>query len=307
MKKVHFAAIDIGSNAVRLLIKYVNPEEAPERFTKVQLLRVPIRLGEDAFTAGKISLQKRKQMVHLMKAYADIMAIYEVQDYRACATSAMREASNARKLLCDVWKASKIKIEIISGEEEAQLVSGHRQEYFAPDDSPFLLVDVGGGSTELNLFVGGESSFSVSFNIGTIRMLEGMVLPEEYHRFDEAVLHIAEKYPHCRVVGTGGNINKLVRLGKNSISTARHRFLFATDLHAVYNELYNLSLEERMRRYNLKPDRADVIIPAAQIFIRVVDRLEAEGVSVPTSGLADGIIEYLYRRHCDALLAKQAF
>ncbi|KGN73707.1 exopolyphosphatase [Porphyromonas macacae] len=294
MDKVNYAAIDIGSNAVRLLIKSVNEPDAVEPLSKVQLLRVPLRLGGDAFTKGKISKKKSKQLISLMKAYKEIMSIYDVKEYRACATSAMRDSSNGKKLVEEIREKTGIAIEIIDGEEEARLLSDDRVEKITAWGGHFLYVDVGGGSTELNLVSEGQLEWSKSFNIGTVRLLSGMVNPAEKEAFIQFLEKVSAKYPEVNIIGTGGNINKLIRLAAPDRCTGQINLLPAEKLHSITEDLKSYTAQQRMARYNLKPDRADVIIPAADIFISIVDHLKAPGVLVPISGLADGIIDSIY-------------
>lgn len=294
MDKVNYAAIDIGSNAVRLLIKSVNEPDAVEPLSKVQLLRVPLRLGGDAFTKGKISKKKSKQLISLMKAYKEIMSIYDVKEYRACATSAMRDSSNGKKLVEEIREKTGIAIEIIDGEEEARLLSDDRVEKITARGGHFLYVDVGGGSTELNLVSEGQLEWSKSFNIGTVRLLSGMVNPAEKEAFIQFLEKVSAKYPEVNIIGTGGNINKLIRLAAPDRCTGQINLLSAEKLHSITEDLKSYTAQQRMARYNLKPDRADVIIPAAEIFISIVDHLKAPGVLVPISGLADGIIDSIY-------------
>lgn len=294
MSKVHYAGIDIGSNAVRLLIKCVNEPEASELLSKVQLLRVPLRLGEDAFVKGRIGKKKSRQLISLMKAFRELMDIYEVADYRACATSAMRDASNGTELVDTIRERTGIAIEIIDGREEAELISSDLiGTSLANEDDTFLYVDVGGGSTELNIVRGRELLHSRSFNIGTIRQLSGRVDPKELAAFTDYIRTCHGQYPGLQVVGTGGNINKLLRL---STPTEREsHFVPLPALESVYTELSRYTSEERMIRFRLKPDRADVIIPAAEIFLLVGRTLSASGIIVPTKGLSDGIVESVYR------------
>ncbi|KGN98667.1 exopolyphosphatase [Porphyromonas macacae] len=294
MDKVNYAAIDIGSNAVRLLIKSVNEPDAVEPLSKVQLLRVPLRLGGDAFTKGKISKKKSKQLISLMKAYKEIMSIYDVKEYRACATSAMRDSSNGKKLVEEIREKTGIAIEIIDGEEEARLLSDDRVEKITARGGHFLYVDVGGGSTELNLVSEGQLEWSKSFNIGTVRLLSGMVNPAEKEAFIQFLEKVSAKYPEVNIIGTGGNINKLIRLAAPDRCTGQINLLPVEKLHSITEDLKRYTTRQRMARYNLKPDRADVIIPAADIFISIVDHLKAPGVLVPISGLADGIIDSIY-------------
>ena len=293
--KIHYAGIDIGSNAVRLLIKCLNDESSEELLSKVQLVRVPIRLGEDAFMKGRIGKKKSKKLISLMRAYKELMEIYDVSNYRACATSAMRDADNGLELVQVIEEQVGIKIEIISGREEAQLISQDLINGADIDsEATFLYVDVGGGSTELNIVRHGELLQSHSFNIGTIRQLSGKVEQEEVRLFESYLAQIKESYGEVQVVGSGGNINKLLRLGAPA-ERAKVNFLKYTNLQNVYDELVKYTSEERMIRFRLKPDRADVIIPAAEIFLLVGRIICCEKIIVPTKGLSDGIIESIYK------------
>lgn len=293
--KIHYAGIDIGSNAVRLLIKCLNDESSEELLSKVQLVRVPIRLGEDAFMKGRIGKKKSKKLISLMRAYKELMEIYDVSNYRACATSAMRDADNGLELVQVIEEQVGIKIEIISGREEAQLISQDLINGADIDsEATFLYVDVGGGSTELNIVRHGELLQSHSFNIGTIRQLSGKVEQEEVRLFESYLAQIKESYGEIQVVGSGGNINKLLRLGAPA-ERAKVNFLKYTNLQNVYDELVKYTSEERMIRFRLKPDRADVIIPAAEIFLLVGRIICCEKIIVPTKGLSDGIIESIYK------------
>ncbi|WP_298524104.1 Ppx/GppA family phosphatase [uncultured Porphyromonas sp.] len=291
MGKSHYAGIDIGSNAVRLLIKCLNEPGSAEPLSKVQLVRVPLRLGEDAFVEGHISKKKSKQLVSLMKAYRELMEIYEVSAFRACATSAMRDADNGEELVEKIYEKTGIKIEIIDGREEAQLISSDLIRSLSGEhEETFLYIDVGGGSTELNLVRGSQLIESRSFDIGTIRQLSGMVRDEVRDSFRAYVQHLKEIYGTLRLVGTGGNINKLLRLGAPS-ERANICSLPVASLHAVADELRQYTPVERMLIFRLKPDRAEVIVPAADIFLLVADITEASEIIVPTKGLADGIVD----------------
>ena len=291
MSKSHYAGIDIGSNAVRLLIKCLNEPGSSELLSKVQLVRVPLRLGEDAFTEGRISKKKAKQLVSLMKAYSSLMEIYEVTAWRACATSAMRDAENGQELVQRIYEKTGIKIEIIDGKEEARLISADLMRSLAGrDGDPYLYVDVGGGSTELNLVRGAELIESRSFDIGTIRQLSGKVRDEERNSFGDYVRTLRSTYGTLRLVGTGGNINKLLRLGAPS-ERANVNSLPVESLQRVADELRQYTPEQRMQLFRLKPDRAEVIVPAADIFLQVASITEATEIIVPTKGLADGIVD----------------
>lgn len=293
-EKKHYAGIDIGSNAARLLIKCKDKEhDSCGNLSKVFLLRVPLRLGEDAFTKGYIGKKKSKRLFHLMQAYKHLMELYEVEAYRACATSAMRDASNGAELVDYIQNNIGINIEIISGQEEAQLTSINLISNSSLDPAEvFLYVDVGGGSTELNLLHRGKLISAKSFDIGTIRQLSGKVSPLQMEQFTTYLKDIRSSYKQIQVVGSGGNINKLLRLGTPKDSATPH-YLSQDKLRSIYDELCRYDTEERMRRFDLKADRADVIIPAAEIFLLVGDTLQTEGVIVPTKGLSDGLIESL--------------
>lgn len=296
MEKKHYASIDIGSNAVRLLIKCYNGESSGELMSKVQLIRVPLRLGGDAFTEGKIKKKKVRKLLHLMKAYKHLMEIYEVEAYRACATSAMRDASNHKEIVEMIYQETGLLIEVITGGEEALLLSDSKVEELIDNPSKtFLYCDVGGGSTELNLVREGQLLESQSFNIGTIRLLNERVSLEEWERFKSYLAEIHERYPKLCLIGSGGNINKLLRLGAPS-ERGRVNFLSLEALREVVVALRGISPEERILRYQLKPDRADVIVPAGELFLLVLEELSLEGIIVPTKGLADGILDSLLRR-----------
>ena len=288
---VTYAAIDIGSNAVRLLIKQLESPEAPH-FTKVLLLRVPLRLGFDVFSTGRISEKKEKNMVRLMKAYRNLMRIYDVSDYRACATSAMRDAANGPEIIRAIEKKTGIRIEIIDGQEEARMIYNNHIEYMKGRKGNFMYVDVGGGSTEINLLSDGELVCSRSYNIGTVRILNEAVKESEWQRLGKDMKDLVLSYPGINLIGSGGNINKLIKLvrGKDS----RYSRMTVQSLHELYGKLKEMTVEQRMEEYAMKPDRADVIVPAAEIFLTIARLVKADFVHVPVIGLADGIIDSLY-------------
>ena len=291
---VTYAAIDIGSNAVRLLIKQLDSPEAPH-FSKVLLLRVPLRLGFDVFSTGRISEKKEKNMIRLMKAYRNLMKIYDVSDYRACATSAMRDACNGPEIIRAIEKKAGIRIEIIDGQEEAKMIYNNHIEYMKGRKGNFMYVDVGGGSTEINLLADGELVCSRSYNIGTVRILNGAVLESEWGRLAKDMKDLSQSYPGINIIGSGGNINKLIKLVKTR--DPRHSRMTVASLHELYDRLKDMSVEERMEEYSLKPDRADVIVPAGHIFLTIADTVGADYIYVPVIGLADGIIDGLYTRN----------
>ena len=287
---VTYAAIDIGSNAVRLLIKQLESDDKP-LFSKVLLLRVPLRLGFDVFALGRIS-KKEKNMIRLMKAYKNLMKIYGVSAYRACATSAMRDAENGPDIIKAVEKKTGIKIEIIDGQEEARMIYNNHIEYMKGRKGNFMYVDVGGGSTEINLLADGELVCSRSYNIGTVRLLNGAVSESEWQRLGKDMKDLVLSYPGINIIGSGGNINKLIKLVKGRDS--RHSRMTVASLHELYDRLKDMTVEERMEEYAMKPDRADVIVPAGKIFLTIADITGATYIYVPVIGLADGIIDGLY-------------
>ena len=293
MKKVNYAAIDVGSNAVRLLIKGLNREAASpdERFTKELLLRVPLRLGFDVFTLGKLSDAKAVKLKRLMKAFRQLMKIYEVADYRACATSAMRDAKNGDDLLKKIEKDTGIHIEIIDGKEEAAIIYNNHLEYLGDRKGNYLYVDVGGGSTEVNFLTNGELVYSASYNIGTVRMLSNAVEESVWNELKNDLAHLSELYPDINIIGSGGNINKLFRMAEQK--DKKRQCMTVATLRELYAALNSLSVEERIRQYKLKADRADVIIPACEIYLTIARIIKAENIFVPIIGLSDGIIDKL--------------
>lgn len=292
-----YAAIDIGTNAVRLLIKKVKEDEdlVSKQLSKVLLLRVPLRLGFDVFSSGIVSDVKAVKLRRLMKAFRQLMKIYEVTEYRACATSAMRDAKNGKSVIKKILKDTGIDIEVIDGQEEARTIYNNHVECMEDSVGNYIYVDVGGGSTEINLMVNGELVKSYSYNIGTVRMLSNAVKEEAWQQMKEDLTQLAAEYQGINIIGSGGNINKLYRLaGKKDKKKLR---LPVTSLQALYNELKPLTPEQRMEAFSLKADRADVIIPAAEIFLTIAGIVKAEYVHVPVIGLADGIIDDLYAKN----------
>ena len=288
-----YAAIDIGSNAVRLLIKQLEDDERP-LFSKVLLVRVPLRLGFDVFSEGRISSKKEKNMVRLMKAFRQLMKIYDVEDYRACATSAMRDSENGREIMRAVEEKAGIRIDIIDGQEEARMIYNNHVEYMKGRKGNFMYVDVGGGSTEINLLSDGELVCSRSYNIGTVRILSEVVAESEWKRLKSDMKDLAISYPGINIIGSGGNINKLFKIVKSKDN--RYSRMPVSALREIYDELKPLTVGQRMEKYALKPDRADVIVPAAEIFLTIAEITGAGFIYVPVIGLADGIIDGLYQK-----------
>lgn len=290
------AAIDIGSNAARLLITDVieYPDGKPE-FIKTVLVRVPLRLGFDVFEKGEISTKKIEQLCKTIKAYRLLLDVYGIKHIKVCATSAMRDATNAPVVLQRVKAETGVSVNVISGEEEATLIyENHVADYMDSGES-YLYVDVGGGSTELTFFSDGALVFKKSFNIGTIRILKGQVRDEDWEEMKDFLRQKTRGHHHVTAIGSGGNINKVFNLSKRKEGKPLHLDL----LKEYYKEFGELSLAERMQRYRLREDRADVIVPALQIYINAMRWSDAEEIYVPKIGLADGLIHTLYDEVCE--------
>lgn len=295
MGKVNYAAIDIGSNAVRLLIKSIDREAVQEKkIKKVMMLRVPLRLGFDVFSIGELSEKKADKLRRLMKAFRQLMKIYDVDDYRACATSAMRDARNGRTIIKKIEKDTGIRIEIIDGQEEARMIYNNHIECMEDRLGNYMYVDVGGGSTEINLLTNGELVWSVSYNIGTVRMLSNAVKEGTWQQMEEELMKVTEGVAAINIIGSGGNINKLFRLTDKKDKKLQR--LPVSSLQTVYDVLKPLTPEERVEAFSLKQDRADVIVPAAEIFLKIAEVVHAEYIYVPVIGLSDGIIDNLYAK-----------
>ncbi len=289
---MRLAAIDIGSNAARLLITDVieGPQQVPE-FIKTVLVRVPLRLGFDVFDKGEISPIRVEKIIKTIKAYKLLLEVYEVKHLRACATSAMRDARNSTEIIKKVKAETGIKIEIISGQEEASLIyENHIAENMNSEES-YLYIDVGGGSTELTFFSDGKLIFKESFNIGTIRLLKNQVSEANWDEMKEFIRTKSKGYHHVTAIGSGGNINKIFSISNRKEGKA----LTLELLRDYYKEFSNLSLQQRISLYKLREDRADVIVPALLIYINVMRWAETEEIYVPKIGLADGLIHTLYQ------------
>ena len=288
---MRLAAIDIGSNAARLLISDVisGPLAKPE-FLKIILVRVPLRLGFDVFERGEISPQKSDNVIKTIQSYKLLLEVYGVKHLKACATSAMRDASNGKEIIQKVKAETGIDINIISGQEEASFIyENHFAEGLTMDES-YLYIDVGGGSTELTFFSDGKLVFKESFNIGTIRLLKNQVSEAAWDEMKEFIKTKTKGFHHVSAIGTGGNINKIFSISKRK----EGRPLPLDLLRDYYKEFSNLSLSQRMSLYKFREDRADVIVPALLIYINVMRWADADEIFVPKIGLADGLIQTLY-------------
>lgn len=285
------AAIDIGSNAARLLIsEVIEPKKGKPEFTKLNLLRIPLRLGMDVFTNGEIGPEREKMVVDSMKVFSDLMKIYGVEHYRACATSAMRDAKNGLKIRELVKKTSGIEIEIISGDEEASLVYENHVAEGLDKDFSYLYIDVGGGSTELTFYENGKMKYKNSFNIGTIRLLNNLVTEDHWKDMKEEIRKNINSKKTVVAIGSGGNINKVFSMSK----TKDGKPLFLSGLKNTYKELSLLSVTERMAKHNLREDRADVLVPALEIFTKVMTWSDINKIFVPKISVADGLIHQIY-------------
>ncbi len=294
MKIIKFAAIDIGSNAIRLLFTNVIERNGESYLKKSSLIRVPIRLGADTFINQLISPKKEEKMVNAMIAFRKLMDVHEVQSYRACATSAMREASNGAQLIKRITKEADIKIDVISGKEEANIIFSNKFTSILDANKNYLYVDVGGGSTEITLFSGGVAHFSCSFNVGTIKILKNCVPLNEFIRIKECLLDICSSKDNIELIGSGGNINKLFKYA----SPREERTLSYHELKDIHSLFSSMSYDDLMINYDMNPDRADVIIPAATIFLSIMEWANSSVIQIPKIGVSDGIIHQLYQEYC---------
>lgn len=285
---MRYGAIDIGSNAVRLLIAEVDPETKPIQFKKETLIRVPLRLGDDAFISRHISKHKAESMVKTMQAFRNLMEVYRVSDYKACATSAMREADNGAAIV-EACKKVGIDIQIIDGGKEAEIIYNSYLQAKMEPNKTYLYIDVGGGSTELSLFSDGALVGSRSFNLGTIRILDNQDRPEVWEDMKYWVREKTKKHKNLYGVGTGGNINKLSQIANDRADKP----ISYAKLNAIYQHLNSYSLKDRIQILGLKQDRADVIIPAAEIFLTIMKVGRLKNIFAPRVGLVDGIIQTL--------------
>ena len=292
MKIKKYAAIDIGSNAVRILVTNVVSYKKKTVFLKNALVRVPIRLGQDAFTNGKISDKNIKRMIKSMKAFKLLMEVHGVKDYLAFATSALRDAKNGSYLVEKVLKKSGIKIEIIDGKKEAKIISNTNVFDTINKEKTFLYVDIGGGSIEFSVLINGKRNQSKSFKIGTVRMLNSKVEQVTLDEAESWVRRHTLMHERIYLLGTGGNINKLHKIANIN----DNRPLSYLTLNTLYNQLDALTYEERIVDLGLNPDRSDVILLAAKLFIKILNWSGAKDIYVPKVGLSDGMIRELYKR-----------
>ncbi len=286
-----FAAIDVGSNAMRLLVTNVVEEKGKEtQFLKSALVRVPIRLGQDAFTVGEISEENILRMIDAMKAFKLLMKVHQVEKYMAFATSAMREAFNGKEVAEIIKKKSEIKIEIIDGKKEAAIISLTESNSALRSEKNYLYVDVGGGSTEFSLFASGKLVASKSFKAGTVRLLNDVVSEIVWQEIEKWIKLVTKEYQDVVLIGSGGNINKIFKMsGKTQDKPLSYAYM-----NTQFNFLNSLTYEQRISELGLNPDRADVIIPAIKLYLNAMKWSGAKSIYVPKIGLSDGIVKALY-------------
>ena len=291
MDHMRLAAIDIGSNAARLLITEVIQNNGRPQFNKLNLVRVPLRLGFDVFENNTISAEKEKMILNTIRSYKYLLEVYDVKHLKACATSAMRDATNSADIIRRVNDETGIKIEVISGDTEASLIyENHIAENMDKSHS-YLYIDVGGGSTELTFFADGRLVFKRSFNIGTIRLLKDQVEDSLWESMRDFIKTGLKGHDNDVIaIGSGGNINKVFSLSKRK----EGKPLTLDLLKDYHKELSSFSIEDRIKIYKLREDRADVIVPALSIYINVMRWANAPEIYVPKIGLADGLVQYLY-------------
>ncbi len=293
LKLEKYAAIDIGSNAIRLLIETViEKDERAARFKKTSLVRVPIRLGTDVFANGNISDTNYLRMVDTLNAYQLLMKTHNVVKYRACATSAMREAENGMEVSMKLFKETGIKIEIIDGFEEAEIIASTDIKEYLKTDKVFLYVDVGGGSTELTVIDRGETIATRSFKLGTVRLINNLVEDDVWLNMKNWIKTNTKNYHKISLLGTGGNINSVYK----SSLIPYGKPLKSSYLKSFYKKIKSISYEDRIANHLLNPDRADVIVPALKIYLSAMKWSDAKKVYVPKIGLSDGIIRYLHKQ-----------
>ncbi len=297
MDILKFAAIDIGTNAMRLLFANVIEDNGETWFKKAALFRMPIRLGEDVFEYGKIKKKRARNLIRIIRAFDLLMKSNDVVRYRACATSAMREAENGEKLINLIYKETGIRIELITGQEEAEIIRQTQIKKLLSKDKNWLYVDVGGGSTEITYFLNQKAVKARSFKLGTLRILKNKVPKGEWEAMEEWLTEIKDDNEDLKVIGSGGNINKIYKFSQKP----EGKGLYFNELKQIYKEIKSYSFEDRMKILGFNPDRADVIIPASELFIKVMKKSGAGIIYVPKIGLADGIVRLEYKKFKEGL------
>ena len=288
MKKVKkYATIDIGSNAIRLLISNVYSDRSNVYVTKNSLVRVPLRLGQDSFKKGKISKENILRLLDSIKSFKLLMKVHKVEKYLAYATSALRSSTNGREIVALILKKTKIRVEIITGKKEAQLITNNQS--FLKKDNIYCFVDVGGGSTELTLIKNKEIIISKSFKIGGVRLINNLVKKSTWNKLDHWINTNINKFEQVNLVGIGGNINKIFKLTGNNIGKSLTKKSLDNSLH----DLSKMSVYDKVIKLKLNPDRVDVIVPAGEIYQFVMNKMNSNEILVPKIGLADGMVHEL--------------
>ena len=288
MKKVKkYATIDIGSNAIRLLISNVYSDGSNVYVTKNSLVRVPVRLGQDSFKKGKISKENILRLLDSIKSFKLLMKVHKVEKYLAYATSALRSSTNGREIVALILKKTKIRVEIITGKKEAQLITNNQS--FLKKDNIYCFIDVGGGSTELTLIKNKEIIISKSFKIGGVRLINNLVKKSTWNKLDQWINTNINKFEQVNLVGIGGNINKIFKLSGNNIGKSLTKKSLDNSLH----DLSKMSVYDKVIKLKLNPDRVDVIVPAGEIYQFVMNKMNSNEILVPKIGLADGMVHEL--------------
>lgn len=294
-----YGAVDIGSNAIRLLIATVVEQEGKDTlFKKTSLVRVPIRLGADVFLEGKISESNANRMIDAMKAFRLLMKTHGIKRFRACATSAMREASNGKEIAELIERESGLTINIINGNDEAAIIASTDLKNLIQDDKVFLYVDVGGGSTEFTVFANGHIVASRSFKLGTVRLINDRVAESMWNEVEAWIKKETKDYQKISLIGSGGNINSIYKSSGKKIGSPLSYFY----LLSYYELIKSLSYEERITELDMNPDRADVVVPATRIYLSAMKWSRAKNVYVPKIGLSDGIVRSLYNEKIAAAI-----
>lgn len=287
-----FAAIDIGSNAVRLLLSEVFETQHGPFFRKISLIRMPIRMGKDAFIRGKISKDNADRLLNTIQGFKALVSAYRPIDFRACATSAMRESRNGSTIIKRIKEQTGVDIKIISGKQEAKIIFANNPWSHLASGNAWLFVDVGGGSTEITIYCNGKT-VSRSFSIGTIRLLENLIKPSHWKEMQQWIIDRTCAFASIDAIGSGGNINKIIKMAKCSDG----KTITLAKMKKVRNNLKFFSFDDRIIKLGLKPDRADVIMPALKIYMSVMKWGNIRRISVPQIGLADGLVRIMHRKH----------
>lgn len=291
--ELKFAAIDIGSNAIRLLLSKVFENNDEPFFKKESLIRMPVRLGDDAFSSNVISDPKVEKLINTLIGFKYLIDAYQPIDLMACATSAMREAQNSAEIVENIQDKAGILLEVIDGKMEANIIFANHIERSLRKNKSYLYIDVGGGSTELTLFTKRNNTISKSFNIGTVRLLKNLVNKSEWKKMKNWIRKVTDKFDAITGIGSGGNINKIFRL----VAKKENKPLNYKEISSIYDNLKILSFEDRIRKFGLRPDRADVIIPASEIYLSVMNWANIKKMYVPQVGIADGLVHIMYEKY----------